>query len=70
MGCAGYDEVMPSLLDNLDVFYGELTPARAMVYARLEGLANGRVIVRNLSTVRSLNVPTCGPSPVSEVISI
>jgi hypothetical protein len=25
-------------LDNLDVFYGELTPARAMVYARLEGL--------------------------------
>jgi hypothetical protein len=26
------------LLDNLDVFYGELTPARAKVYARLEGL--------------------------------
>lgn len=26
--------------DNLDVFYGELTTARAMVYARLEGLEN------------------------------
>ena len=39
--CAGYDEGMPgSLLDNLDVFYGELTPARATVYARLEGLEN------------------------------
>ncbi|MBC7855309.1 MAG: hypothetical protein IAF94_17920 [Pirellulaceae bacterium] len=29
-----------NLLDNLDVFYGELTPARATVYARLEGLEN------------------------------
>lgn len=29
-----------NLLDNLDVFYGELTPARATVYARLEGLQN------------------------------
>ncbi len=29
-----------NLLDNLDVFYGELTPARATVYARLEGLKN------------------------------
>lgn len=29
---------MPNLLDSLDVFYGELTPARATVYARLEGL--------------------------------
>jgi hypothetical protein len=29
-----------SLLDNLDVFYGELTSARATVYARLEGLEN------------------------------
>lgn len=27
-------------LDHLDVFYGELTPARATVYARLEGLEN------------------------------
>lgn len=27
-----------SLLESLDVFYGELTPARATVYARLEGL--------------------------------
>jgi hypothetical protein len=31
---------MPELLDNLDVFYGELTPARATIYARLEGLKN------------------------------
>jgi hypothetical protein len=39
--CAGYDGGMSrSLLDDLDVFYGELTPARAMVYARLEGLEN------------------------------
>ena len=39
--CAGYYEGMPdNLLDNLDVFYGELTPARATVYARLEGLEN------------------------------
>ena len=38
---AGYDEEMPdNLLDNLDVFYGELTPARGTVYARLEGLAS------------------------------
>lgn len=29
-----------NLLDNLDVFYRELTPARAIVYARLEGLEN------------------------------
>lgn len=29
-----------NLLDNLDVFYGELTPARATVYARLERLEN------------------------------
>jgi hypothetical protein len=29
-----------NVLDNLDVFYGELTPARATVYARLEGLEN------------------------------
>ena len=29
-----------NLLDNLDVFYGELTPTRATVYARLEGLEN------------------------------
>lgn len=36
---AGYDEGMPEqLLDSLDVFYGELTSARATVYARLEGL--------------------------------
>lgn len=39
MECAGYYEGMAdNLLDNLDVFYGELTPARATVYARLEGL--------------------------------
>src|SRR4051812_6948047 len=31
---------MPNLLDNLDVFYCELTPARATVYARLEGLGS------------------------------
>lgn len=37
---ASYDEGMLNLLDNLDVFYGELTPARATVYARLEGQQN------------------------------
>lgn len=28
---------MPNLLDNLEVFYGELTAARATIYARLQG---------------------------------
>ncbi len=51
---AGYDEGMPEhLLDNFDVFYGELTPARATVYARLEGLENTDGL--------SLSGIVCGP---------
>jgi hypothetical protein len=44
-----------SLLDNLDVFYGELTPARATVYARLEGLEN----TEGLLLTGSVRGPRC-----------
>jgi Glycosyl hydrolases family 2 len=45
--------MLEHLLDNLDVFYGELTPARATVYARLEGMEN--------TTGLSLSGVVCGP---------
>jgi glycosyl hydrolase family 2 len=44
-----------SLLDNLDVFYGELTPARGTVYARLEGLQNSE----GLTLSGSVRGPRC-----------
>lgn len=60
----GYDESMSdSFLENLDVFYGELTPARATVYARLEGLENAwqyslTGVVRGPRCVYSATLPS------------